>query len=542
MNKNYPKIVALFLAIVLLFGVSAGTLAPRKVEAADWDSPLQLFQQTFTAAKSAASLALTHSLNIKEFALDPLAYAVAKIALQSVTHSVVTWINSGFQGSPAFITDLQANLLRVGDTVANSFFSDLESNLALTSPFQDVLTEAARAQYYISTARNAFSLQHPYTLAQVSPNPTAFYQGHFQEGGGWNSFISSISTMANNPFGARILQQDALTQTLQSAVDTRQHELSFGNGILSYRGPCNNGIQVTSGTTNSDPNVTVSTGQTNSDPNVQVSGGTGATSLDNTDPCLNAPIKTPGTVIHDELSKVLGNGVDQLVSADELDEIVGALMGQLVNNVLGGGGLSGVSQPSSDGTRGSYIDQAANPAQYTKAIGSAIGSGDASQTFVSTVAGQLTELQSYQTNWQKINDSANAAKVALQNSTCTPNKASIIAGQVDPVISQSATALTRANGIITTLTGILTRVTTANASGATDQASAVSSAQAEYTNLLAAIPSANELQYALTQSTDTSALSASEQQQILSQSVGQAASATSLYSQMSTLTAQAQCP
>ena len=48
------------------------------------------------------------------------------------------------------------------------------------------------------------------------------------------------------------------------------------------------------------------------------------------------PTKTPGSVIESQLSNVLGSGLRQLELADEFDEMVGALVGQMVKNVVFG--------------------------------------------------------------------------------------------------------------------------------------------------------------------------------------------------------------
>ena len=64
---------------------------------------------------------------------------------------------------------------------------------------------------------------------------------------------------------------------------------------------------------------------------------------------------TPGSVISSSLNKALGSGQDSLVQASMLDEIIGALAGKLVNQVLSSSGLSGVSQPQNG--QPSYLSQ-----------------------------------------------------------------------------------------------------------------------------------------------------------------------------------------
>ena len=73
-------------------------------------------------------------------------------------------------------------------------------------------------------------------------------------------------------------------------------------------------------------------------------------------------IQTPGTVIKAQLNSALSSGMKSLVSADEIDEIIGSLAAGLVSKVIGGGsgsGLIGVAQ-SSTGGGASYIDKYKN--------------------------------------------------------------------------------------------------------------------------------------------------------------------------------------
>ena len=56
--------------------------------------------------------------SIQKQVVDAIAWTVAKTAVQSLTQSIVNWINSGFEGSPAFVTDLENNLGNLSDAVA----------------------------------------------------------------------------------------------------------------------------------------------------------------------------------------------------------------------------------------------------------------------------------------------------------------------------------------------------------------------------------------------------------------------------------------
>lgn len=398
--------------------------------------------------------------------LNGLAWSVAKMTIQSITRSTVNWINSGFQGSPAFITDLQANLNVLSDTVADNFFQQLNrvttdaTGFNLTSPFQDQITAQLRENYYKSTG-SLLGLNQ-YDLQGHSTDPQAFLNGNFRQGG-INAFFSASQNPANNPFGAYMLASNALFNQIDAASKQRQNEYIVGKGFSSWRGNC------------TTPSHTAS------------HAGSAATPLGKTDPCFGSPIKTPGSVIESQLENNLGSGIRQLELADSINEIVGALMGQLVNQVLGPNGLSGASQPSAGGGS-SYINQATSAAASNQ-------NASLSQGLIQTIANDLTALTTYRDAWQKILDAANAAQTSCG-----------VRDTITPVITQATAGVARANAAIQAETSIQTSVQSAVTSTAADASTKLTLAVNQYQSYLGAstTPSYTDEVYAATQSTDTS--------------------------------------
>jgi hypothetical protein len=66
----------------------------------------------------------------------------------------------------------------------------------------------------------------------------------------------------------------------------------------------------------------------------------------------HCPVTTPGTQLAASLNKSLGADVDEIITADEFDEIVGALIGQLTKKLLSGG-VKGASDNNYDNN---YVD------------------------------------------------------------------------------------------------------------------------------------------------------------------------------------------
>ena len=58
-----------------------------------------------SAANETVQTGLSTADWTKKFVLDPLAMMLAKNIVQDITASTVKWINSGFNGNPAYVTD-----------------------------------------------------------------------------------------------------------------------------------------------------------------------------------------------------------------------------------------------------------------------------------------------------------------------------------------------------------------------------------------------------------------------------------------------------
>lgn len=484
-----------------------GTAAGAPAGAAASASTIATGIPVHDLANIATQLAVTNgqgTQDVLKCALDSLAWTIGKVAVQSITRSTVNWINSGFNGSPAFVTDLQQNLNVLSDTVANNFFQQLNTatvgatGFNLTSPFQDQVTQQLRANYYKETGSLLGGNQ--YNLSNYSSNPQAFLNGNFSQGG-FNAFFSANSNPANNPFGAYLLASNALWSQIDAATAQRKSELDWGKGFLSWRGNCTPAKQQGTPTTQQQESNEIAGLDSAGLP----AGSVTSTNLAQTDACAGSPVKTPGSVVESQLEGVLGSGVQQLDLADSMNEIVSALFGQLVNQVLGSGGLSGVSQPASGGGS-SYLSQATSPTQYSSQF-SSLASG-----VTQNISNDLTTLQTYQANWQKILDAANAAQKACGT------KSSIAA-----VVTQATAGVAKANTALQQETA-LSKSIQSTAANTTDPTQ-ITTAITQYQSFLGAgtTPSATDEAYAAAQSADTGT-----------------ATPPSLYTQM--VQAQTSCP
>ncbi|PIT91116.1 hypothetical protein COU17_02025 [Candidatus Kaiserbacteria bacterium CG10_big_fil_rev_8_21_14_0_10_49_17] len=253
----------------------------------------------------------------KECILDGVVAVLREALIAALVRSVVNWINSGFEGNPAFITDFQQFLTNIADEIIGEFIYG--SDLAfLCSPFQLKVRVSLGLSY---TQRYS---PPKCTLSQVVGNVQNFIQGNFLNGG-WLAFNQLHSQTGNNPVLGLISADFELQGRIRDAQFTKTKAIDWGQGFKPFE-ICK------------DSNPGVAT----------VPGG-----VKRAQKCETA---TPGQFINHQLNRTVSSSIGQLELADEIDEIIGALFRQLVSKLLtGAGGLLGASRSSS--SSGSYLTQ-----------------------------------------------------------------------------------------------------------------------------------------------------------------------------------------
>lgn len=250
--------------------------------------------------------------------MDAIAWAAANIAIEAITRSAIDWINHGFEGGPVFVTDLRGFLLDLADAETSIFIERL--GLAdLCSPWSLDIRIA------LSLPTSQFEREVACTLSDIVANMDAFINGDFSQGG-WAGWFELTTKPQNNPYGLYLMTASELDQRIAGTQQEQTQLLSFGSGFFSQT-KCEE--------------IPLAPGQTG--PNQK-----------------RCKIVNPGVVIEEQLNNTLFGGQRRLEVADEVNEIVSALFGQLINKILGGssGGLRGLSEGSYG--RPSYTSQLGN--------------------------------------------------------------------------------------------------------------------------------------------------------------------------------------
>ena len=479
MKYNF-KITKGIIAIALTLILFVGSYAPARPAHA------QVVTDIVTELETALTYAETHlsslydaissyaedSIWIKDYVLDPLAWAMAKEMLQNITDSTVNWINSGFNGSPSFVQNPGQFFQNIGDNIAGNFIAGPGSPLsALCSPI------SLNVRLSLALDQSGVTQQSPYscTLSSIINNVqgatiNGFEAGDFSQGG-WAAF-ASLAEPQNSFYGAYLQSSADLSVKINNKTILNQNLLNQGNGFLSYQKCTPNA--TSQGTANTAPNNYVDNSN---------SGSGSATTCVTTDPvtgeCLDnstspsndvvaqstippAPpgantgsdggqtcqTVTPGSVISSSLNKALGSSQDSLVQASMIDEVIGALASQLLGKVLGNGGLSSVSQPSNG-----------QPAYLTQIQGEVASSSAATAKSLSTtLSGNLSP---YITNATDIQSYASSSLALAEGAEASFEKASAYCQTASdtPVVIEINTAIATTSSLVLQLSNEYTNNT-----------------------------------------------------------------------------------
>lgn len=279
---------------------------------------------TASAAFDSVTSWATGSLWVKENILDGIGWAIAKRIVSSMVQSLINWINSGFQGSPAFVQDLKGFLLQAADEAIGEFIQDLGGiGSFICSPFRlDV--QVSVAMQYAQARNNEGQTAPTCTLSGIIGNIENFLSGSFDEGG-WDNWLKITSTpQTYTPYGSILSAQIGAHAKIINAQGEELTLLDWGDGFLS--GEICEAVH-----------------------------GAGSSRE-------NCFISKPGKIIEEALSFNLDTGRQSLVTADEINELIAALLGQLANTALTGvAGLLGLSGGTgytySGFNGGSYLDE-----------------------------------------------------------------------------------------------------------------------------------------------------------------------------------------
>jgi hypothetical protein len=265
--------------------------------------------KTSAATKSLQQKEVGGSGLLGKLSLDKFAWMAVDASIWKLTRSTVNWINSGFEGGPAYVTDFGGFLKDIADDEIGSFIEG--SALAFLCDPLDIKF-SLMLKYAVP-----FEKEVECTLSDVIDNIDDFINGDFGRGG-WDGWMELTTKPKNNRYGAYLSSAAELEARIQFSQFEESKVIEFGSGFFSHK------------------------------------------KCEELPPGFVGPprceIVTPGSVIEKRLNSALGSGQRRLEVADEINEILSAALGQMLKSIFGGlqDGLRGFSEGSS--SRPSYID------------------------------------------------------------------------------------------------------------------------------------------------------------------------------------------
>jgi hypothetical protein len=417
------KIIPLLLTVAILVPVSFLATPPKKAQAIPvWDFVASAWQ--------------TYGLP----ALTLVGKQLAISMVQIIVSETVRWIDSGFQGNPAFISNPSKFLANAGDQAIGDYIFNNPDLRFLCTPFQIQVKLALGWDYQPFRKRINCTLSGVLKNAQGAYNQ--FVGGDFIGGGGWDSWFQ----MSMHP-------QDTLAGSyIQAKIDMDlkigDKKLTDVTGPLNWSGGALDFKKCTETKYKMQPDPSGADGYT--EVVVSTSDFTGSPLYrqpDNTSPAMDdtetvytktdCKTTTPGAIIANklgfadtsgqrvtELQTTVENGVNAIISA-LLNQLVQQAVSKLKDGLLGGSSGQTVDynallqqQLSSYQSQLNSVSQNYNQmVQSSTNSSSANNSGSLDQaraTAVSVITNMISNQNQYLSDYNQAASTYNAATVEFQ--------------------------------------------------------------------------------------------------------------------------------
>lgn len=236
LEKN-KKLISVILIILIIAPVVLFS-KPKKAEALGpvMDFLTEIFTggTMGTSATGAGANVTNTALSLKNVAkeiLRQLIMTAEKKLLQQMTKSTINWINSGFHGSPLFLTNPDSFFHDLAKTEIKNIIGDF-GNDPSKFPFGQQFSLNLINSYKRTVDQDAaYSLSS--FMSQTAANN---YRNNFNAGG-WNGFLINTQYPQNNYLGFNMIATNQLAKKLagteQTTTQKVQTTLQQGAGFLS---------------------------------------------------------------------------------------------------------------------------------------------------------------------------------------------------------------------------------------------------------------------------------------------------------------------
>lgn len=239
---------------------------------------------------------------------DAVAYCIVNAMISYIADSTIRWINTGFEGNPAFLNNPEMFFKQLADEETASFVQNLAYGVTGTNVcdvfranmVQSILSQYSNQGYgyggygYDTGGYNR-GISNGFLGCSFDQNPNqlnSFIRGNFIQGGGWDSWYQISQTNQNNPYATYFRTNDQLRNQLVTVEANQNRELGWNNGWLNYK-QCKNPKDKST--------------------------------------CVTV---TPGSVIENQLESTLNISKQRLALAEKFDQVVTVLVNKLISTAL----------------------------------------------------------------------------------------------------------------------------------------------------------------------------------------------------------------
>lgn len=288
-------------------------------------------------------------VEIKEYILDPIAYAFINVMVSQMSKEAIRWINGpNYQGAteggkvPGFITQPGVFLQNTADAALGEYVKGVVPFLC--SPFKVDVQLALKTKYGNSINTNYC------TLTKIGENAENAYENFINDfnEGGWERWVRLTTNPGNNRYGSVVIADAEAKLTIGDAKLSIGSELS--RGFLDQKvttGECPDFAKVSMYDKNGDPfpdtGFLVKGHWVNPYTDEDLGPVLGLVA-----PCIGTDTRkteiiTPGAFLQTGISEAIGDSKSRLRIADEIDELIGTLLSKLVMTGFDALGLSGAN-------------------------------------------------------------------------------------------------------------------------------------------------------------------------------------------------------
>lgn len=266
--------------------------------------------------------------------LDGVAYAVAKNTLAQITNKTLNWVNTGLNGNPLYVQNVQSYLGSISTLQTNSFLNTVQNS-------DPIFGNALRSAITLSVTGKSDG------LINVTLNtPQALSYNSFQSdftNGGWNALLNP----SYNPVGAFFNAVDTLNTNVSTQQQQASNEIQRNNGFLDMKQCVKYADTAAAANTNTSLTTQLTTSTQKS--NGYIPGAV----------CTQWSTTTPGSVIASQVQTITNTPVQQLVYANKINEVLGGFFDSFVNNLMTKG-LRGSGPSGTPSVNGGYASEGNN--------------------------------------------------------------------------------------------------------------------------------------------------------------------------------------